>query len=106
MKLPPRGKNISKVEVQGVSNHGIWLYVNGEEYFLSYKTYPWFRNATIGQIYNVKFLFGFHLRWPGLDIDLELDSLKHPERYPLMYKTIARSHVSVKEPRARKYGKR
>ena len=24
--------------------------------------------------------------WPNLDVDLELDSLRHPERYPLLIK--------------------
>lgn len=24
--------------------------------------------------------------WPDLDVDLEIDSLKHPERYPLIMK--------------------
>ena len=26
---------------------------------------------------------GEHLHWPTLDVDLSLDSLKHPEAYPL-----------------------
>jgi hypothetical protein len=85
MKSLQCGKTISKVEIQGISNHGIWLYAGGGEYFLSYKSYPWLLNATVEQIYNVEFLFGFHLRWPDLDVDLELDALKHPEKYPLVY---------------------
>ncbi|MGZ9164422.1 MAG: DUF2442 domain-containing protein [Anaerolineales bacterium] len=24
--------------------------------------------------------------WPELDIDIELDALKHPERYPLIFR--------------------
>jgi len=24
-----------------------------------------------------------HLRWPQLDIDLSIDSIEHPENYPL-----------------------
>ncbi|WP_420886735.1 DUF2442 domain-containing protein [Candidatus Kuenenia stuttgartensis] len=27
-----------------------------------------------------------HLHWPDLDIDLEIDSLENPEKYPLVYK--------------------
>ena len=26
------------------------------------------------------------IEWPKLDVDLEIDSLKHPERYPLIMK--------------------
>jgi len=85
MKSLRRGSNISKVEIQGISNHGIWIYVDGEEYFLSYSSYPWFLNARVEQVYNVEFLFGGQLRWPDLDVDLELDALKHPEKYPWVY---------------------
>ena len=26
------------------------------------------------------------IEWPDLDVDLEIDSLRHPERYPLLIK--------------------
>ena len=26
------------------------------------------------------------IEWPELDVDLEIESLKHPERYPLVMK--------------------
>ena len=108
MKSLQRGRSISKVEIQGVSNHGIWLYVEGAEYFLPYSAYPWFLNATIEQIYNVELLFGFHLRWPELDIDLELDALKHPEKYPLAYSggSGQGARSCVREKTTKKYGKK
>jgi hypothetical protein len=28
-----------------------------------------------------------HLYWPELDLDLSVDSIEHPERYPLKAKT-------------------
>jgi len=37
-------------------------------------------------IQNVKLLHGFHLYWPKLDVDLEIDTLENPEKYPLVYK--------------------
>ena len=85
MKLKGLGKFSSKTEVTQVSTHGIWLLVKGIEYFLSYEEFPWFQNATISQIQQVKLLHGFHLRWPDLDIDLHLESLTHPEKYPLKW---------------------
>jgi len=37
-------------------------------------------------IQNVKLLHGFHLYWPKLDVDLEIDNLENPEKYPLKSK--------------------
>lgn len=84
--LKKLGKNISETaEVQDVTLFGIWLLIGDHEYFLSYKEYPWFRNATIDQICNIEFSHGKQLYWPDLDIDLSIDVLEHPEAYPLMY---------------------
>ena len=86
MKSSGLGKNTSQVEVQNISKHGLWLYVKGSEYFLSYKAYPWFKSAKVAEIYNIKLLHGEHLHWPDLDIDLEIDAIQFPERYPLTYR--------------------
>lgn len=85
MKLYRRGKNTLNVEVSNISMHGIWLYVNGKEYFLPYDEYPWFKDAKIKEIHNVQLLHESSLHWPELDVDLELDSLEHPEKYPLFF---------------------
>ncbi|MBI3306523.1 MAG: DUF2442 domain-containing protein [Candidatus Omnitrophica bacterium] len=79
------GKSTSKVEILNISKNGIWLYVKTKEYFLSYQDFPWFSDATVSEIFDVKLIHGFHLRWEQLDVDLELESLEHPERYPLKY---------------------
>ena len=86
MKLARLGKNISKVEVTQISVHGIWLYVQGTEYFLSFAEFPWFKEAKIKEIQNVKLLHKQHLHWPDLDVDLELESLANLEQYPLVYR--------------------
>ena len=80
------GKNISGVEVTNISKHGFWLFVKDKEYFLSYREYPWFKNAKVNDILDVKLLHRSHLYWPKLDIDLELSALEEPGRYPLTYK--------------------
>jgi hypothetical protein len=85
MKLKTHGKNISAVEVSHIDTHGLWLWVNDKEYFLSYDEYPWFKEAKVNQILNVKLLHGFHLYWPELDVDLEIKSLDKPRDYPLKY---------------------
>ena len=83
MKSQKRGKNISEAEIQNVSEFGIWMLIQGREYFLSYKEFPWFQNAVVKQIYNFEFLHGRHLYWPELDIDLSLESLSSLEKFPL-----------------------
>ncbi len=104
MKSSALGKSILEAEVQDISRNGVWLYVKGKEYFLSYKTFPWFENAKVSEIYRLQFLYGSHLYWPDLDVDLELESLEHPGKYPLMYKQGA--HLSVKELKRKAYGKK
>ena len=89
MKSKKRGKRIKKngIEVLNISIHGIWLYIKGKEYFLSFKQFPWFKKATIMDIQKVKLSYEHHLYWPKLDVDLELDSIIFPEKYPLQFKS-------------------
>jgi hypothetical protein len=84
-KLKNRGKSTS-AEVSHISPHGIWVLVNDSEYMLSFADYPWFSDAKVSEIQNVQVLHGRHLRWPMLDVDIEIDSLVAPEGYPLIYK--------------------
>ena len=86
MKSPKLGEGTS-VSVENITPLGIWLFVKDKEYFLSYKDYPYFKDQTIGSILNVELIHGFHLYWPDLDVDLELDNLENPEKYPLKSKT-------------------
>jgi len=85
MKSPKRGKGIS-VSVENITPFGIWLYVKEKEYFLNYKDYPYFKDQTLSSIQNVQLLHGYHLCWPDLDVDLEIDNLENPDRYPLQFK--------------------
>jgi uncharacterized protein DUF2442 len=85
-KLKKPGKNISvKAEIQNISNQGIWILVNDQEFFMPFSEFPWFLKATINEIYNLKVFHGRHLHWPELDIDIELETLKNPSAYPLKY---------------------
>ena len=79
------GKNISDVDISLVTAKGFWIFVPPKEYFLSFDDYPWFRGARIEEMMNVELKNQHHLRWEDLDIDIELDSLEHPERYPLCF---------------------
>ena len=86
MKSQTLGKTTSKAEVQGITSQGIWLFVEDREYFLAYQNFPWFQEARVKEICHLEFSAPHHLYWPDLDVDLELESLEHPERYPLSYK--------------------
>ena len=86
MKSSERGIRTSRsVEVVNVSAHGVWLSVRGQEYFLPYEDFPWFRDARLSEIHRVQLVHGRFLRWEELDVELVLASLEHPERYPLKY---------------------
>ena len=86
MKSAARGKNISDVEVLNISKFGIWLLADGVEIFASYEEFPWFRKAVIDDILNVCCPHPGHLYWPKLDIDLSIESLVSPEKFPLIAK--------------------
>ena len=84
MKSARPGPSISGVELANVSQHGLWLLVDGQEHFLPFDAFPWFRNATVAQLSRIERPAPGHLRWPELDIDLSLRSIEHPEDYPLV----------------------
>ena len=78
------GQSTSAVEVTNVSPHGFWLLVEQREHFVSFKDFPWFRDARIAELMKVELPSPHHLYWPALDVDLAVESLDHPERYPLV----------------------
>lgn len=87
MKSENIGASTSQAEVLNVSPHGFWLLVADRELFLSYDDFPWFRNATVKQLFNVELHLHEHLYWPDLDVDLDVDRIAHPENYPLVAKS-------------------
>jgi hypothetical protein len=93
MKSSKHGISIS-ASVENITPFGIWILVKEKEYFLSYKDYPYFTDQTLGSIQNVQLLHGFHLYWPDLDVDLEIDNLENPEKYPLKSKIIKKHQTS------------
>src|SRR2546428_13745444 len=84
MRSAPPGPSTSPAEVTNVSPHGFWVFVGDRELFVPFKDFPWFREATIREITNVQLPSPHHLYWPDLDIDLAVESVEHPEKYPLV----------------------
>ncbi len=78
------GASTSEVEITNVSKHGFWLLIRNQEVFLSFEQFPWFKDAPIGKLLNVELLSLDHLYWPELDIDLAVESIFHPEQFPLV----------------------
>lgn len=87
MKSALRGKSTSAVEVTNVSKHGFWLLIHGREKFLPFEQFPWFKDVPISQLLHVELPQPHHLYWPDLDVDLALESLDHPDQFPLVSKT-------------------
>lgn len=83
----------SDVEVTNVSVHGFWLLIGDKERFVPFRTFPWFREASIKALTNVRLAAPHHLHWTDLDVDLAVDSLDHPECYPLVSRACARCSV-------------
>jgi len=84
MKSATLGRSTSPVEVTNVSPHGFWLFIADRELFVAFKDFPWFKDASIREISHVELPSAHHLHWPDLDIDLAVESLTHPEQYPLV----------------------
>src|SRR3954471_9290698 len=101
MKSAALGRSTSQVEVTNVSPHGFWLFVDDQELFVPFKDFPWFREASIRQISRVELPSAHHLYWPDLDIDLAVESLIHPERYPLISKAQPKKPVQATKARRR-----
>ncbi len=79
-----RGSSTSpKAEVINISAHGFWILIDEKELFLPFEKFPWFKGATVTAISNLVRPQSHHLHWPELDVDLSLDSIEHPEKYPL-----------------------
>jgi Protein of unknown function (DUF2442) len=80
------GTATSQAEVTNISRHGFWLLLDERELFLPFEEYPWFKRASVEAILRLHRPRPDHLYWPDLDIDLSVDAIEHPERYPLKAK--------------------
>ncbi len=78
------GISTSPVEVTNISKHGFWLLLENEELFLPFSEFPWFQDVSVGKILHVELVTENHLYWSALDIDLAVESIRHPEKFPLV----------------------
>ena len=85
MKSKNAGVGTEDVEVTSISRHGFWLYLGGRELFVSFEEFPWFADAPVTRITNVQWPSPNHLYWPDLDVDLSVDSIEHPNDFPVIF---------------------
>lgn len=71
-----------KVEITGISSHGVSIVLNGRELFMAYTNFPWFREQPVKNLLNVEEPTPGHFHWPDIDVDLSIEMIEHPERYP------------------------
>ncbi|MBL8500520.1 MAG: DUF2442 domain-containing protein [Nitrosomonas sp.] len=83
MSLFAHGSNTSEVEVTHISSHGIWLLAHDKELFLPYDEFPWFKDQSVKSIIHVIEQSHGYFYWPDIDVDLTIESIEHPERFPL-----------------------
>ena len=86
MKSKLRGASTLDVEVTNISQHGFWLLLDEKELFVPFREFPWFQGASVSAILNVRQPQPHHLYWPDLDVDLSVESIEHPEKFPLIAK--------------------
>jgi len=84
MKSIMRGTVTSHVEVTNISKHGFWLLISERELFMPFTEFPWFKDAPISAVLRVEWPQPDHLYWPDLDVDLTVESIEHPDRFPLV----------------------
>ena len=92
-----RQSGASRVEVTTISKQGFWLLIGERELFVSFSDFPWFQQAPVSAIVNVERPHAGHLYWPDLEIDLAVESIEHPERFPLVSKVEMVEHKRAKE---------
>ena len=84
VKSETLGRPTSRAEVTNISPQGVWLLLESREFFLPFEAFPWFREAPVSAVLNVELPQPHHLHWPDLDVDLAVESIEHPDRYPLI----------------------
>jgi hypothetical protein len=86
MRSAALGNDTSACEVTHISSHGIWLFVQNEEFFMSYEDFPWFKEQPVRAILNLEQPSQGHFYWPEIDVDLSREIINNPDRFPLKAK--------------------
>ena len=74
----------NNVEVTFISKNGLILMVGDIEYYLPYGKFPWFKTASVSDVFDVQMKGKNRIRWEALDVDLNLSIINNPDDYPLV----------------------
>ena len=85
--------------VTDVSRHGLWLLCRDRELFMSFKDFPWFKDAPVASLFHVEEPSPNRFHWPDLDVDLGLRTIEDPQRFPLVANSV-KQPTEVREGRA------
>ena len=80
------GTGTSVCNLTGINDLGFWVLVEDKEYFVPFSDYPGFKQSSVNQILNIRFLPPSQLHWNEIDMDIELQELAQPESFPLIFK--------------------
>jgi hypothetical protein len=78
---------LSAAEITGINALGFWILIEDREYFVPFADYPAFQSGTVAQIYRFDHHAPQQIYWPELDIDIDLNALAEPERFPLAFRS-------------------
>jgi len=79
------GTNTLTNSVTAISKYGFWILYHNSEYFIAFSDYPEFKNVSVDKIFNLQCIGNKQLRWPDIDVDIEINALENPEQFPLIY---------------------
>ena len=80
------GVTTSAIEVTNISKHGLWLLTADGEHFLAFSGTHGSGMPLSAHILNVEEPSPGHYHWPDLDVDLSLQIIRDPDRFPLKAK--------------------
>ncbi|WP_075793361.1 DUF2442 domain-containing protein [Massilia putida] len=69
---------VARPEITSIDRRGFWLRWRDEELYVPFALFPWFEHATVAQLCRIEHPGGECLYWPGLDLELALDRIRHP----------------------------
>ncbi len=84
--LKNNGTDTLEAKVLTISKKGLLLSIPAGDFYLPFDLYPWFEKAKIKDVFDVKMDGDDAVRWEALDVDLEVEGLLNPEKYPLIAK--------------------
>lgn len=80
-----RGIYGTRIGVAEDREDGFWIVLPDQCAFIDYEQFPWFREMTRAQRETGVMWSEDWLRWDEFDLDIGVDSIHHPEKYPLRF---------------------